>query len=300
MTTSFRKIIHGNALSELKKISSESINCVVTSPPYFKHRDYKVEGQLGQERTPDEYLSKLIRIFAEVHRVLKKNGSCWIVISDTFATRNYNYISKGSLCLIPQRFQLEMVEWLRFICRNTVIYHKTNAMPSSIINRFTIDFEYVLFFTKNERYYFKTQYEPMNPDTYRESRYTINLDKRKSQETRQGLNKWKPMPRIGGHKAKGYGKSTYSGNQVPPSDKGRIKRAVWSMATQPFKKAHFAVYPEKLIDPIIKACVPPRGTVLDPFMGTGTTGLVAKKNNVSFIGIEISNHYINMARERGV
>lgn len=306
-------IIEGDALTQLKTLDSESVDCCITSPPYWALRDYKQPGQLGLEPTFQEYINKLIEIFNEVKRVLKRTGSCWVNLGDT-------YNPEKSLCLIPQRFQIQMVDQ-GWICRNTVIWYKPNCMPSSAKDRFTVDFEYLFFFTKNQKYYFDTQYEPLNPDTLRESRYTVNLTERKDQETRQGLNKWKPRKEyeennvqsplsikkrivnkvyFGGNKYPGQEgiPATYSGNEWEPNGLGRIKRAVWRISPQPFSEAHFAVFPEKLVETPIKATCPVEGTVLDPFLGSGTTALVALKNARNFIGIELNPDYITIANKR--
>ena len=261
------------------------------SPPYYNLRDYGHPDQIGLESSSQDYIDKLISIFQEVKRVLKKEGSCWVVISDS-------YNSNKSLSMIPERFAISMIDH-NWILRNKIIWYKPNCMPSSVRDRFTVDWEYLYFFTKSERYYFDTQYEPINPDTLRESRYTINLTARKSQETRQGLNKWKPRKDY--HKnnvqspldIKSRIVSNYAKNEV-----GRIKRSVWKISPQPFKEAHFAVYPEKLCETPIKAGCPINGTVLDPFMGAGTTGLVALKLARNFIGIELNPDYIRIAEKR--
>jgi len=180
-------LIQGDCLEVLKTLPSESVDCVMTSPPYWALRDYGVEGQLGLEPTFQEYINKLCDIFDEVKRVLKKEGTCWVNISDTYSgnkegktdnkvsnylkdtTKNLhkkrgNYPDK-CLCCIPDRFKIEMVN-RGWICRNEIIWHKPNCMPSSVKDRFTVDFEKIFFFTKSKKYYFETQYEPLQaPET---------------------------------------------------------------------------------------------------------------------------------------
>jgi DNA modification methylase len=364
-------IIQGPALEKLKELDSESVDCCITSPPYWALRDYKTEGQLGLEPTFQEYITKLIEIFNQVKRVLKKTGSCWVNIGDTYSgsgtrggqgyedskditERRYykapKEIPEKSLCLIPQRFAIAMVD-AGWICRNTIIWYKPNCMPSSAKDRFTVDFEYLFFFTRSQKYYFDTQYEGLTELTkdrmtrqYSQvKKYHVGLDKRTD---------W------------------------PESMKtlGRLKRCVWKIPTQPFSEAHFAVFPPQLVETPLKACCPefickkcgkprekiieskplhryelpqdhpqyrPRefyartkiddnctminndnnavfsatikatgltdcdcnagfdgGIVLDPFIGSGTVGLVAMQNARNFIGIELSQAYIEMAIKR--
>ena len=175
------KIFHGDCLEVLTKLQSESIDCIVTSPPYWALRDYGVSGQLGRESTFEEYITKLCDIFDEVKRVLKNKGTCWINISDTYSGtghknnstdpkykdgRNGQKISLNNktnvpnkcLCCIPDRFKIEMIN-RGWICRNEIIWHKPNCMPSSVKDRFTVDYEKVFFFVKNKKYYFNQQLE---------------------------------------------------------------------------------------------------------------------------------------------
>ena len=261
-------IIQGDSLTELKKFPTECIDTVICSPPYYALRDYHVQGQLGLEPTYQEYISKLISVFDEVKRVLKKEGSLWIVLADC-------YNKNKSLNCIPERFAVAMTDngWC---LRNRIVWQKPNAVPSSIKDRFTIDYENVYFFTKSRRgYYFETQYEP-------------------------GLSGIRYV-RFGGNKYPGnVGRRSYSGNLWRPNinAKGRIKRSVWKIPTQPYNSQHFAVFPEKLIETPIRAGSPPEGIILDPFCGSGTTGIVAYKNGRKFIGIELNPEYIKLAEKR--
>ena len=143
-------IYNNNCLEQLKQLETESVNLVITSPPYYNLRDYDNENQIGLEDTPEEYLKNLLNVFEEVYRVLKSDGSCWVNIDDV-------YINQRLMCL-PDKFKIGMVN-LGFICRNEIIWHKPNAMPSSAKNRFNNDYEKFYFFTKSTEYYFKTQYE---------------------------------------------------------------------------------------------------------------------------------------------
>jgi site-specific DNA-methyltransferase (adenine-specific) len=293
------KIILGDCLEVMKDIPDKSIDMVLTSPPYWALRDYGVDGQLGQEKTFQEYITKLCDIFDECKRILKDGGTCWANIGDTYGgtgdkkdRKDPKYkegrngqikaINKSatakSLCQIPSRFAIEMTN-RGWILRNEIIWHKPNAMPSPVKDRFTVDFEKVFFFTKSKKYFFEQQF-----DEYA-----------------------KPMNRWGGEELKADGKSewdngtgqdTYRTRNFRPYEKGKNKRTVWSINTKPSKEPHFASYPEALIDPMIKAGCPVGGVVLDPFFGIGTTGIVAKKNNRNYIGIEISPEYIEIIKKR--
>jgi site-specific DNA-methyltransferase (adenine-specific) len=301
------KIICGNALSVLKTLPNESVNCCVTSPPYWGLRDYGVEGQLGLEKTFEEYITKLCNIFDEVERVLKKDGTCWVNLGDSYngnKTGNTNGVYKDridkskswansnsfkkleqdipikSLCLIPQRFAIEMVN-RGWILRNTIIWHKPNCMPSSAKDRFTVDFEHVYFFVKNKKYWFEQQFEEFISNDYDRNRMA-------NARTEYG-GKW----------AQDSGGSIKTQRAfVAGGSNGRNKRAVWTIPTKPFPEAHFAAYPEALIEPMIKAGCPKGGILLDPFMGAGTTAVVAKKQGRQYLGIEIKQEYIDMANKR--
>ena len=267
-------IIEGDSLNILKQIPDKSINMVITSPPYWGLRDYGITGQIGLETNFNDYINNLIKIFNEVKRVLTDDGVCWVNIGDSYSKgkkRSNNVLSK-SLCCVPDRFKIAMVDngW---ICRNEIIWHKPNAMPSSVKDRFTNDFEKVFFFTKNKKYFFNQQKEPVQ-DTYN--------GRRGSSKTRKKFQ----SAMCGDHSSelKHYTE--------------RNKRTVWSISTQPFKDAHFAVYPEELIETPIKAGSPEDGIILDMFMGSGTTGLVVKRLNRNYIGIELNPQYIEIANKR--
>lgn len=293
------QIYQGDCLEVVRTFPSESIDMVITSPPYWALRDYGVDGQLGLEPTPDEYIDKLCNVFDEVYRVLKRNGTCWVNLGDTYngnkqgktdnkvcdylknksggIKKKRNCWPVKSLLQIPSRFSIEMCN-RRWILRNEIIWHKPNAMPSSVKDRFTMDHEKLFFFTKSRKYYFCQQLEK---STYAERDYRSKID--------------------GGVKHK-HGKSVnvrYSINRTAYTNgEYKNKRTVWTITTKPFKEAHFAVYPPELIETPIKAGCPENGIVLDPFMGSGTTGLVAKKLNRNFVGIELNPEYIKIAEKR--
>ncbi|MEK6882856.1 MAG: site-specific DNA-methyltransferase [Nanoarchaeota archaeon] len=306
MELPINKIYQGDALIELKKLPSESVDSCITSPPYWTQRNYLVDGQIGIERTLKEYINKLCIIFDEIKRILKKSGTCWVVIGDAYSGKmgkrqgwtdakmgygKQEAIDKGialtkenkfeytapskSLIMIPFYFALEMVN-RGWILRNTLIWHKNNVMPTSAKDRFTIDFEYVFFFVKSKRYYFETQYEPVKKATIERNKYPHRGD---------GIT--------------AIGRARKPGEFMSKGEK-RNKRAVWNINTKPrdFEGEHFATFPERLIEPMINAGCPKEGIILDPFFGSGTTGLVALKQNKQFIGIELNPNYVKIAEAR--
>lgn len=295
-------IIHGDALKVLKDIPDNSIDCCVTSPPYWSLRDYEDEKQIGIEKTFEEYILNLCNIFDEVKRVLKESGTCWVNIGDCYSqsgkagnpksdyAKRHTTFGKNckkelhgipthvknlppkTLIQIPSRFAIEMSN-RGWILRNELIWHKPNCMPSSAKDRFTIDFEKLFFFTKNKKYWFKQQMEP----TITRDTHIRNRDKGK-------LNNTPGRSRMSGLKTNNY--------------EFKNKRSTWAISTKSFKGAHFAVYPEKLIETPIDAGCPKGGIILDPFIGSGTTAVVAKKQNKNYIGIETNREYIKIANER--
>ena len=362
MVMELNKVYNMDCLYGLQQLENESVDMIVTSPPYFNLRDYGTVGEIGSEISIDEYLDNLMLIFNECNRVLKDTGSCWVNIDDVY--------NEQSLMCIPDRFKLKMVE-SGWICRNEIIWHKPNAMPSSAKSRFNNDYEKFYFFVKQPDYYFETQYEPLKSVISRSTEGGGKNSKYGSieQETsvRQGLNRSrgtqfvalrKNLPtqeyfvtflrnhtnakllsktcNIKLSKVEHWFRLDNSGFAMPSVEdwnkvrnvlndgsetfktidhqltditmetddvnknicKGRIQRAVWSINTKPFKGGHFASYPENLVEIPIKACCPLGGVVLDPFMGSGTTGVVALKQDKNFIGFELSKDYCNLANDR--
>lgn len=352
----------GDCLEILKEIPNNSIDCIITSPPYFNLRDYGENGQIGKEKTVDEYINNLITVFKDCYRVLNKSGSFWLNIADVYNNRE--------LLCIPDKIKLELVK-IGFICRNEVIWHKPNAMPSSAKNRFNNDYEKFYFFTKSKNYYFNTQYEPMKTkQTAKKSNRKENSKYQTLEQeasVRQGMNRArgtkiievrKNLPTqerfvtfirsrtnlqqivencdISKTKIEHWFRKDKGGFAYPSvedwnkikfllddfsnefyeidygltaidyetddinknADKGRVKRAVWSINTKGFKGCHYAPYPEALIETPVLACTKKGGIVLDPFMGSGTTGVVCKKLNRRFVGIELNENYLDIAKER--
>ncbi len=294
------KIYQGSALEVLKTFPSESIDMVMTSPPYWALRDYGVEGQLGLEPTFDEYIKKLCDIFDIVNERLKKTGACWVNLGDSYSTLSGG-MAQGKwgtlgvkamdgqkikqpktklpdkcLCMIPERFAIEMIN-RGWILRNQIIWHKPNSMPSSVQDRFTGNFEKLFFFVKNQKYWFDKQFEPHESKIITEFKPRKEEDKSRSATIHPRSN---------------------SAFANPYNPLGRNKRCVWTINTKPYSEAHFAVYPEELCQIPIKSCCPEGGVVLDPFFGAGTTGLAAVKLDRKFVGIELNQEYIKIAEKR--
>ena len=307
------KIYQGDSLAVLKTFPDESIDMCITSPPYWALRDYGVEGQLGLEPTFQEYINRLCDIFDEVKRVLKKDGTCWVNLGDTYGTKsgsafeNDNLTGKTkdeiskttginkanelrgtskemhkNLCNIPARFSIEMQN-RGWILRNEIIWYKPNCMPSSVKDRFTVDFEKLFFFVKNKKYYFEQQ-----------------TDEALTKENRpDGVVRNREYNYKGKYSAKGGFKGGASDkNTLTMIKDKRNKRTVWKIATKPYPDAHFAVYPPELITTPIKTGCKENGVVLDIFMGSGTTAKVARDLDRNYIGIELNKDYIKLANDR--
>ena len=305
-------IIQGDALSVLKTLKDESVNCCVTSPPYYNLRDYGVDGQIGLEETPEEYIQKLVEIFREVRRVLTKDGTLWVTIADSYAgsgkgASNYpdnakkykqgtnkgsvgSYLSKTvsadckpkDLIGIPWMlaFALRADGWY---LRSDIIWAKNNPMPESVKDRCTKSHEYIFFLTKSPKYYFDDEAiaEPVKDSTIKRLSQP-NLENQNGSYTPSKANgaMKAAAPRYGGKKYTENPDAFYrtkSGHAYDFRPK-RKKRDVWNVSTQPYKGAHFATFPPKLIEPCILAGCPAGGIVLDPFAGSGTTGMVARQH----------------------
>lgn len=301
MKDKLNTIINGDCLTTLKELPDESIDCVVTSPPYWSLKNYNTNpviwdskadckhqwknnfcthcnawlGELGAEPTYDLYINHLCSIFDEINRVLKSTGTCWINLGDVYNPKN------KSLMMIPSKFSIEMIK-RGWILRNIIIWQKPNAMPHSVKDRFTVDFEYLFFFVKSQKYHFEQQFEPISESTIKKAKSKVNDNKSVFYQGMSKENYEKYQQRV----------------LHDPTYKGRNKRTVWNVATVPFKEAHVATYPPKLIEVPIQAGCPENGIVLDPFMGSGTTAVVAKKLNRNYIGIELNPDYIQMAERR--
>nr|WP_315309921.1 site-specific DNA-methyltransferase [Rothia dentocariosa] len=257
----------GDALKILKGFDDESVQCVVTSPPYWGLRDYAVKGQIGAEPKVEDYINSLLAVFREVKRVLRADGVLWVNIGDGYTSggrkwrdadkklkaRGMSYRPDTPEGMKPK--DLIGVPWMLafalradgWYLRSDIIWNKPNANPESVKDRPTRSHEYVFMFSKNEKYF-----------------YDVN-------------------------------------RTLEPSDSGkgtRRKRSVWNIKTEPFPDAHFACFPTKLVEPCILTSSNIGDTVLDPFFGSGTVGQVCLSNDRNFIGVELSREYTNIAQKR--
>ena len=349
-------ILQGNVNDKLKEIESESIQCVVTSPPYWGLRDYgtaeweggdencdhikqimfggssgirdlrneksaeeakrkgtpyknkcgkcgakRIDQQLGLEETPEKYVENMVKVFREVKRVLKDDGTLWLNIGDSYARTPNSQVSQSGLCAtknddkkyeyshkknygdiikpkdlvgIPWRvaFALQADGWY---LRQDIIWHKPNPMPESVTDRCTKSHEYIFLLTKSAKYFYDN-------DAIAEK--TLTMDNSNRDRDIEKLNNTPGRTRMGGLKTNNY--------------QTRNKRSVWKINTQPYKDAHFAVFPSKLPELCIKAGSSEGDVVLDPFFGSGTTGWVAQRLGRKWIGIELNPEYVKIAENR--
>lgn len=269
----------GDALQVLRTMPDQCVDTIVTSPPYYRQRDYPDEQQIGQEAAPEQYVQRLASVMDEARRVLKTTGSLWLVLGDKYL--------RGRQLGIPWRVALALCD-AGWILRSDVIWHKPNAMPSAVKNRPTVDHEYVFFLTKTSQYYY-------DADAIREPHVTFTAQSR-MRGGRRHFHKRNGTPERG----KNGGDSNLHKGRWDQAfhPKGRNKRTVWSIPLSKFREAHFAVYPEQLVETCLLATCPHNGTVLDPFLGSGTTAVVAQRLGRSFVGIDCASDYCEMARQR--
>jgi len=343
-------ILTGCCIPLLQTLPDQSIHTCVTSPPYWGLRDYGVAGQLGLEQSPAEYVAQMVAVFREVRRVLRDDGTLWLNLGDSYATRGganqtpqmgdiflrrergKSVISRSKrlprgdgrwgggnspavgsvkpkdLIGIPWRvaFALQDDGWY---LRSDIIWSKPNPMPESVTDRPTKSHEYLFLLTKSERYFYdhKAVAEPCewNPDDTKMPDGWATGPGSHGNFHREGRGSGARVKRSGNKSRKtgidrGCPESTGSNvcGSVPWEGTTRNKRTVWTVATKPFSQAHFATYPPELIEPCILAGSPLGGTVLDPFFGAGTTGLVADRHGRHCIGIELNSEYVQIAEKR--
>jgi DNA modification methylase len=296
--------MQGDVRQQLATLADGSIQCCVTSPPYWGLRDYGQQGQLGLETTPHEYVENMVTVFRQVHRVLADDGVLWLNLGDSYAsyrdgkatpdtTRGNSkgtLVPKGSaanrmaasfdgspikhkeLVGIPWRvaFALQSDGWY---LRQDIIWHKPNPMPESVTDRCTKSHEYLFMLTKQPNYYFDNE------------------------AIKEPARDWGTRDRTNGkyHNA-GTGLTPHTG--LTKSYEKKNKRSVWIITTKPFKGAHFAVMPEALVEPCILSSSRVNDVILDPFTGSGTVGVVAMRNHRQFVGTELNPEYIQIAHQR--
>lgn len=295
------RFLLGDALEQLRTMPPESVHACVTSPPYYNLRDYGAAGQIGNEASVEEYIDTLVEVFREVRRILRPDGTMWVNIGDSYATRSGSQppTNTRNSCghtakKTPSGYKYKDmigVPWLLafalradgWYLRQDIIWNKSNCMPEAVKDRCTKSHEYVFLLSKSERYYFDAP-AISEPATSTKG----------NARTFRGGGAY-----TGGraHDNSAQVKRESHGN-VENQTGRRNKRDVWTISTTGFRGAHFAVFPEKLVEPCILAGCPAGGVVLDPFMGSGTTGVVAKRLGRDFIGVEINHEYVKMAAAR--
>ncbi|OZE13355.1 site-specific DNA-methyltransferase [Rhodococcus sp. 05-2255-3B1] len=276
---------HGDALDVGRQLEPGSADCIVTSPPYFGLRDYGVDGQIGNELTPTHYIGRLAFIFDELHRVLADDGTMWVNLGDS-------YEPSKNLRLMPARlaFALQGMGW---ILRNDAIWAKQNGMPESVTDRLTNRHEHLMLFVKNRSYHFdldaiREQYDGDRPLSRRSRSGATN--KENSIAKPWGRPEATPP---GSAPQSNFGPSGERNGKFHPQ--GRNPGDVWSIATQPFPGAHFATMPVALAERCVMAGCKPGGTVLDPFSGSGTTGLAAARHGRRYVGIDLNRSYLDLS-----
>lgn len=305
------QIITGDALEELRKLPACCCSTCVTSPPYFGLRNYDAPGQIGLEETPDEYAEKIVEVLREVRRVLKDDGTLWLNIGDSYATRsgpqpptNTRNKCGHTAKRVPTGYKykdLIGIPWLLafalradgWYLRADIIWQKPNAMPESCTDRPTRAHEYVFLLSKSGRYYYDAE-AVKEPAVGFPGSQNPNARRRGNTKTFRGGNAYTHDQA----KENSADIKRQSHGLVPNESGKRNRRSVWTIATRPYKGAHFATFPEELARPCILAGSRPGDTVLDPFMGSGTTGAVAVQEGRDFIGIDINPEYTKMSEQR--
>lgn len=305
-------IINRDCLAALRDLPDESVNCCVTSPPYYALRDYGMDAQIGREDNPEEYIRRLVLVFREVRRVLTHDGTLWLNIADTYCGtgnkggyldpknpkgRNGQSVSLARRASECKQKDMIGIPWLLafalradgWYLRSDIIWCKANPMPESCKDRPSRCYEHVFLLTKSRKYYYDALAiaEPIAEGTA--ARYKVGRSASgKYAEEIPGQGK---VQKLNAARAAG----TITDADISPV---RNARDVWHINTVPYKGGHFAAYPPKLAERCILAGCPRGGIVLDPFFGSGTTGLAAVKNDRRYIGIELNAEYCELAKER--
>jgi len=296
------QIIQGDVLDCLKNIPDQSVQCVVTSPPYWGLRDYNVSGQLGLESSPDEFVDNLVKVFREIKRVLKDDGTLWLNLGDSYYRsgsdqptqrgllntedinqrygfdkkhkKSHDVLKSKDLIGIPWKvaFALQADGWY---LRQDIIWHKPNPMPESVKDRCTKSHEYIFLLSKSAKYFY---------DADGISEKTLTKDNTNRNRDITKLNNTPGRTKMNGLKTNNY--------------ETKNKRSVWKINTKPYKDAHFATFPPELPELCIKAGSKENDIILDPFFGSGTTGWVAQRLGRKWLGIELNPEYIKIAEKR--
>lgn len=328
-------VIHNeDCRTGLQHYPDSFFHCCVTSPPYWGLRDYGVSGQLGLEKTPEEYVTNIVQVFREVKRVLRDDGTLWLNIGDSYAHNGAAYGNEKST-LTGRKHGEEMGKAKRFVksgsglkpkdlvgipwmvafalrtdgwyLRDCIIWHKPNPMPESVTDRTTKAHEYIFLLSKSKQYYYNAAAirEPAAPSSLQ--RWARDVQSQAGSD-RVPCKTNGSMKAVGGprkDKQRGHSRRHAGFNDrwdlmttAEQQAYGANKRSVWTISTKPFHEAHFATFPEELPYTCIQAGCPPDGTVLDTFMGAGTTGVVAGKLQRKWVGFELNPEYVAIAERR--
>lgn len=295
------QVLIGDAFMCLYDLPSASVDCAVTSPPYFGLRDYGVDEQIGREECLELYLDKLLLVFDQVHRVLKADGTLWVNMGDSYSTsaKAAPRLKPKDLIGVPWALAFALRDagwWLR----SDIIWAKPNPMPQSVTDRPSSSHEYIFLLSKSERYYYDAASIRENSNWVNDGTTLAGWDTSTGEGGHGTVHKKGRSDKQRGHGRchAGFNERWDSMSRDEQSANGRNKRSVWTVATRPFPEAHFATFPEQLIEPCILAGCPEGGTVLDPFLGSGTTLAVAKRLGRNGIGIELNPEYAAMAERR--
>ncbi len=312
------RILCGDALAMLRTLESESVQCVVTSPPYFQLRDYGCDGQIGLESTPAAFIDALVAVFDEVRRVLRSDGVCFVNLGDSYAgsgkgpqgnslkesywtkpetrklegAKTFDSIKAKDLMLIPERFAIAMQDrgwWVR----SEIVWAKTSAMPESVRDRPTSAWEPIWMFTKSRTYFW-------DADAVRQPNTDLTIQRHANTPAKRYASH-RPVETIPpGHPTASNPSQHHSGsiNVNGGGVNGANLRNYWLLGPEPSRLEHYAGFPTEIPRRCIKAASRPGDTVLDPFLGTGTTALVADQLGRHAIGIELNPTYAEMARQR--
>lgn len=321
-------IYEGDAIKILRDLPDNCIDCCVTSPPYYGLRNYGHSDQIGLEKTPEIYVDNLVRVFEQVRRVLKPQGTLWLNLGDSYAGSTMTGGTKSldgdgnkdktrmfkKAYLVPRdckpkdligipwmvAFALRAAGWY---LRSDIIWHKSNPMPESVTDRPTKSHEYIFLMSKSQKYYYDYEAIQENGITIenrpsgvvREREYNYNSKRNNNPDAYKSNNHENLQD-------KGQQPHTLHKNRLNPDNEEvypvRNKRSVWTVTTKPYKGAHFATFPQELIIDCIKAGCLPGGIVLDPFSGANTTGITARKLGRNYISIELNPKYIALSKAR--
>jgi site-specific DNA-methyltransferase (adenine-specific) len=302
-------VLLGDCIERLNGVPERSVQMCVTSPPYYGLRDYGHNGQIGLEETPDAYIAKMVGVFREVHRVLADDGTLWLNIGDSYATRPNGPLgtanddkadyrrsnARRSVRLPPgiKHKDLIGIPWMLafalradgWYLRQDIIWHKPNPMPESVRDRCTKAHEYMFLLSKSERYFFDGE-AVKEPAVGGQSSGASSFKRPAGNKREQAI----PGQSMGTHRP--------DRPDIEYNGETRNRRSVWTVATRPYKGAHFAVFPPALVEPCILAGSRPGDVVLDPFNGSGTTGQIAIEHGRRYVGIELNPEYVALTRTR--